>query len=109
MNITIIGRWAFILGVLLSVLTGLGGRVPALMTTLFILGLIVGFLNVTEKESNSFLVAVIAFLVIGVAGLQLGQLTAIIAAILNNLVIFVSAAALVVSVKQILVMAERVK
>jgi len=109
MNITIIGRWAFILGVLLSVLTGLGGRVPALMTTLFILGLIVGFLNITEKESSSFLIAVIAFLVIGVAGLQLGQLTAIIAAILNNLVIFVSAAALVVSVKQILVMAERVK
>jgi hypothetical protein len=106
MNIIVIGRWAFILGMIICVIAGLGGRVPALLTVIFILGLIIGLLNVTEKESTSFLVAVIGLLLIGVAGLQLGQLTSVVSAILNNLIALTSAAGLVVAVKQVVSIAE---
>lgn len=102
----VIGRWAFLICLILSVLAGLGGVIPGLVTTLFVLGLIVGFLNVTEKESTAFLVAVVALLVIGIAGLQLGGLTQVVTGILNNLIAFVSAAALIVAVKQVLAIAR---
>jgi len=76
--------------------------IPALSAVLFVLGLIVGFLNIKEKESTSFLVAVIALLLIGVAGLQLGRLTPVVVSILNNFIAFLAAAGLVVALKQVL-------
>ena len=106
MKITLVGRWAFFLGLILAIVAGLGGVVPGLITALFILGLIVGFINVTEKESTAFLVAVIALLLIGVAGLQIGKLTDVIVAILKNLISFIAAAGLIVAVKQVLVIAK---
>jgi len=109
MNLTIIGRWAFLLGVIISLLAGFGGQIPALMTVLFVLGLIVGFLNITEKESTPFLVAVIALLVIGLTGLQFSKFTQSIVAILQNLIAFVSAAGVVVAIKQVLSIAKKVE
>lgn len=106
MNLSFAGRWAFLIGLILAILAGFGGVIPNLVFVLFILGLVVGFLNVAERESTPFLVAVIALVLIGVAGLQLGQLTGLFAGILNNLVAFASAAALVVAVKQILAIAK---
>ena len=106
MNITTVGRWAFFLGLILAIAAGLGGRIPGLLTALFVLGLIVGVINITQKESTSFLVATIALLLIGVAGLQVGRLTDIIVAILTNLISFVAAAGLIVAVKQVLVIAK---
>lgn len=106
MNVSLLGRWAFLFGLLISLVAGLGGEIPALLTILFALGLVVGFLNVTEKESTPFLVAVIALLIGGVSGLQLGQLTTMVTAILQNIIAFVSAAGLVVAIKQILEIAK---
>ena len=106
MDILTIGRWAFVLGLVLAVIAGLGGRIPGLMTALFVLGLVVGFINVTEKESTPFLIAVIALLIIGVAGLQMGRLTGVLVAILNNLISFVGAAGLVVAIKQAIAIAK---
>lgn len=105
LNLTTIGHWALIIGIIIAVLAGFT-TIPYLLTILFALGLIVGFLNIKEKESTSFLVAVIALLVIGVAGLQLGKLTPIIVSILNNFIAFVAAAGLVVAIKQVLAVAK---
>ncbi len=105
MNLVTIGHWALIGGLILAVLAGFA-VIPQLTLILFVLGLIVGFLNVTETESTSFLVAVIALLLIGVAGLQFGEVTPVIASILNNFIAFVAAAGLVVAVKQIVAVAK---
>lgn len=105
-NFVIIGHWALIIGIILAAMAGLTNKIPALAVFLFVLGLIVGFLNVTEKESTGFLVAVIALLVIGVAGLQLGKLTPIFVAMLNNFIAFVGAAGLIVALKQVIVVAK---
>jgi len=105
MNATIFGHWALVIGMILAVIAGFAD-VPFLPMILFVLGLIVGFLNVKEKESTPFLVAVIALLLIGVAGLQLGGLTPVIASILNNFLAFMAAAALIVALKQVLAVAK---
>jgi len=105
-NLVKIGHWALIFGLILAILAGFAA-IPFLAAILFILGLIIGFLNVTEKESTPFLVAVIAFLLIGVAGLQIGQSTPFIPSILNNLIALMSAAGLIVAVKQVLSIAKK--
>lgn len=97
-----VGRWAFIVGLIIAVLVGLAVDIPGVGGVLFLLGILVGLMNIAEKESTAFLVSVIALLVIGVAGLQLGALTPITANILTQFVAFVSAAALVVAIKHIL-------
>jgi len=68
----IIGFWAFILGLVIAVVFGilvaLGmamGAMPAIIIVLIILGLVVGFLNITAKEILLFLVATIALIVVG--------------------------------------------
>jgi len=67
-----IGFWAFMLGLLIAIvvgtLTALGmatAIMPAIVIVLIILGLIVGFLNITAKEILLFLVATIALIVVG--------------------------------------------
>lgn len=97
-----VGRWSFVIGLLIAVLVGLSVEIPGAAGVLFLLGILVGFLNIGERESSSFLIAVIALLGVGLAGLQLGTLTEIVGNVLTQFVSFVSAAALVVSVKQIL-------
>jgi len=62
-----LGAWAFLIGVILALLIGLSTTIipiPALTAysaqiyaILSILGLIVGFVNVTGKESQTFLLA----------------------------------------------------
>lgn len=110
MNTTIltpaIGHWAFVIGVIISLLVGMAVEIPGAGTVLFVLGLLVGLLNVTEKDSTPFLVGVIALLLIGVAGLQLLALTDVISNILNQFISFVSAAGLVVAIKQVLTYAR---
>ena len=100
-NFTKIGHWSFIGGLALAALAAFV-QAPYLALVLFILGLVVGFLNIKEKESAPFLISVIALLVIGVAGLQLDQLIPVISGIFNNFIAFISAAGLVVAIKQVL-------
>lgn len=105
MKLTLIGRWALIVAIILAVLAGFT-EIPSLGFVLFVLGLVVGFLNIKEKESTPFLVAVIALLAIGLSGLQLGVLTTRIVLILENFIVVVSAAGLIVALKQILTVAK---
>ena len=63
-----LGAWAFLIGVILAILIGIASStlipIPKLTTyssaiyaILAILGIIVGFMNVTSKDSQTFLIA----------------------------------------------------
>ena len=64
-----IGKWAFILGIILAVLVGFVA-VPFTALILMVLGLIVGFLNVEGNEADKYLIAAVALLVIGIGSVQ---------------------------------------
>ncbi|MFH1971442.1 MAG: hypothetical protein ABIJ05_03615 [Patescibacteria group bacterium] len=111
-NFIAIGHWSFIAGIILAILGGFV-EISVLLAVFFILGLIVGFLNIKEKEVTPFLVAVSTLLLIGIAGLQvgkltpaLGQFTAVIVSILNNFTVFMAAAGVVVALKQVIALAK---
>jgi hypothetical protein len=104
-----IGEWAFILGVLLAILAGLflgpEGWVAALLVAL---GAVVGLLNVSERETTPFLVASVALLLAGSAGLEtLPLIGTFLAPILSNLVAFVAPAAVIVAIKAVYDLARK--
>lgn len=113
MDLDLIGKWAFIAGLIVAILatfiTAIGAS--TILLILFILGLIVGSLNVDKKNTTEFLVSVIALLMVGSLGaLAVGQLATTVGylqAMLNNFTAFVMAAALVVSVEAIVATSKR--
>jgi hypothetical protein len=118
-----LGSWAFIIGVAIALLGGAFGGyaasyIPWITLLLVVLGLIVGFLNITAKEVNDFLIAAIALA--SISGLaNAGNLEAFNTAIpmfgtvlysmVLNIAAFVSPAALVVALKAIYAMARTPK
>ncbi|MFA5382751.1 MAG: hypothetical protein WC356_06270 [Candidatus Micrarchaeia archaeon] len=71
-----IGGYLFILGVLIAVILGIFGADPTLLALLVVFGIIVGILNVGDKEVINFLIAAIA---LGLAGSALGGLAPLLA------------------------------
>ena len=65
-KLAMIGFWAFIVGLIIAVVAGIALPQNAIIIiVLIILGIIVGFLNITSKEIMLFLVATIALVVVG--------------------------------------------
>ena len=68
-----IGNYSFIIGVILAVVLGLaaprlGAATAWLWSLLIVLGLVVGFLNVTGKETKEFLLVTVSLVVVAFAG-----------------------------------------
>ena len=103
-----LGEWSFIIGVVLAIMFGFIPEQWEGMVTLLlvILGLIVGFLNISEKESTPFLVAAAALMITAIAGATLGLIPPqVLGNFLQNAVekigVFVAPAAVVVALKSI--------
>lgn len=107
MNMGDIGKWSFIAGILLAILIGalgfmLADYVSSVSVILILLGIVVGFLNVTSKQVYDFLVAAIALLLAGAAGLEtLPMVGEYLGPILSYIAAFVAPAAVIVSLKAI--------
>lgn len=106
MKLKFVGKWAFIVGLVIAVLASfLTGFATTVALVLFLLGLVVGFLNVSGKDSTKFLLATIALLVGGLASMTalsvFGIVSVYLSTIVGNFIAFVSAAALVVAVKAV--------
>lgn len=103
-----LGAWSFILGVVIAVLVSLLSLdAPMLMIVLVLLGLIVGLLNVNDKDTTHFLVAVIALAAAGNANVDLIPLIgAQLQDVLRNIGVFVAPAAVIVALKAIYEMAS---
>ncbi|HGJ65036.1 TPA: hypothetical protein ENS27_06550 [bacterium] len=74
----IIGAWAFLVGVILAVLLGVTGNLtkvganPSFIVALMVIGIIMGYF-VAEKDSNTFLLAVVSVVIVCFVGIQ-GQI-----------------------------------
>lgn len=113
-----IGYYAFLLGILIAVIAGLVSASGSLgeveqatvILVLIILGLIVGLLNLIEKDVTAFLLAVIALTAVGAtggnwvmtaAGDYLPYVGYPLYLIISNIAAFVAPAAVIVAVKTI--------
>lgn len=108
-----LGRIVFLAGVLLSLASG-WFEIKPLPLILAFLGLFVGVLNVREKETPSFLIAITALTVVGTASLQAitlpeliikglatAEILETITAMISNFTAFVASAAFVVALREV--------
>ena len=97
-----IGSWAFLIGVILAVILGaFGGMSDLMITLLVILGLIVGFLNVTEKEVQAFLMAAAVLVVVSYFGQSVLQEIDVMNNILRALLILFVPATIIVALTSV--------
>lgn len=104
------GEWAFLIGVIIAVAIGLfstklSANVSGWLILLLVLaGLVVGLLNISAKESTSFLVASAALLITSTAGDTLIKIPTIgiyMTNIVKQIGVFVTPAAIIVALKSI--------
>lgn len=95
-----IGAWSFVAGLAISILAGLGISAEWVPFVLVVLGLLVGILNVADKEVVPFLVGAVA-LMFSTYSLGYLPLGSIITAVLKNINTFVAPAAAVVALRTI--------
>ncbi|HJX50660.1 MAG TPA: hypothetical protein VJ438_04305 [Candidatus Nanoarchaeia archaeon] len=110
-NLEMAGKVSFIVGLLLAILAGVIPAVAGFAYTaliLVLLGLVVGFLNITEKNVLTLLVAIIALVTVGNATLNvIPGVSTYLTAMLQYFLAFVGAAGLVVAVKAIITVSKK--
>jgi hypothetical protein len=98
----LVGFWCFIVGFVIAVAAGLVLPGNAIVTlVLVILGIVIGFLNITPKETQALLLAAIALILVGnaFAPLKFLGIDTFIAGILAYVTVLVAPAAVIAAVK----------
>lgn len=101
-----IGKWAFIVGIVICVVAGLVVAEPWMYWVLAVLGLIVGFLNITGLETKTFLLAAIGLMLSATSVIAIPLIGVAVTAVMANVVVFISAAVLIVALKTLLTVAR---
>ena len=100
-----LGSWSFLIGVILAVIFGFITAGTWLPTLLVVLGLIIGLVNITDKEVKPFMWAgTVLVIVSAFGGAVFG--TGYMATILNNMLMLFVPATVVVALKSVFSMAK---
>ncbi|MBU0952834.1 MAG: hypothetical protein KKA90_00185 [Nanoarchaeota archaeon] len=101
-----IGRVAFIIGLVISVVAGFANLGELAIPALVILGIIVGLLNVSGEEVLTFLLATIALMLVGFTVGEIPYIGAVASTMLNHFVAFVAGAGLLVALREVFVVTK---
>lgn len=108
-----LGSLFFVVGAIIAVIGGLfypGGNNVTLSSVLILLGLVVGLLNVSIKETSAFLIAATSLVIISaLGGAVLSQVSVIgvyLEGILLSILTLIIPAAIIVALKEITTLAE---
>lgn len=110
------GEYAYLLAIVIAVLAGIaavfGASHAVIPLLLVILGIVVGFLNISEKEMSAFLIAAVALVVASTVGFGvldgiIPNLGTLIDAIVSNIAVFAAPAAIISAVKTVHGVASR--
>jgi len=111
-----IGEWAFLVFVIIAIIAGLANGIAPFgadalhlfTAVMVVLGIIVGFLNISEKETTAFLISAVALLVAGTANFgALGSIGTYISSILGFIGAFVAPATVIVGLKAIYALGKK--
>jgi len=109
----LLGSWSFLVGIILAVLLGLGLTGPYQATMLwivFLLGIVVGLLNITHDETASFLTSGTILALVSFLGVQAGVFDAVapvIGNILRGILTLFIPATIIVALKGVFGLARR--
>jgi uncharacterized membrane protein len=112
MVMDMIGKWAFVIGVILAIAVGILGTMnTAVIVILMLLGLVIGFLNVTGKEAAQFLVAGVSIIIAGSLGTGAfvgmnNVVTTTLVSIFGAISVLVVPAVIIVAIREVFVLAK---
>jgi hypothetical protein len=108
-----LGGWAFFIGVLLAIVAGILSALGRMditgtvaMSVFVIIGVIVGLLNVSSKESNSFLFSGLVLIVASTFGMSVMVMVPFLSALLISLLAIFVPATIVVAIKNVFSIAK---
>ena len=114
------GAWAFLIGVILALAVGILGAIfekDIILAVLAIIGLVVGFgfVNVSSKDINTFLMAAVSLVIVsfagaeGISGITFLNLNigGIISSTLRALLVMLVPATIVVAIKSLFSISQR--
>jgi zinc transporter ZupT len=107
MNRITVGKWAFIIGLVVAVLAGLFFQPTWAIWILAILGVIVGLLNISVEETHGFLLASIALTLSATALNTIPVIGTAFKFVLPFVVAFVAGAMIVVALKELFAAARK--
>ena len=96
-----IGKYAFILGLVIACVAGFVLQYSWVMWVLAVLGVAVGLLNVRKEETRAFLLAAIGLMLAATSIQVVPYVGGIVTRIVSNLVVFIAPAVLVVALKSL--------
>ena len=108
----LLGSWSFLVGLVLAVLLGLGftGAYQATMLwAVFLLGLIVGLLNITNDEVSAFLTSGTVLVLVSFLGVQVGifeEVAPVISNVLKGILTLFVPATILVALRAVFVLAR---
>jgi ATP synthase protein I len=116
-TLALVGGWAFIIGVVIALLMGVFRSLVAnpnvsaiLVGILIIMGIVVGFLNVTGDETKDFLLATVSLVIVSGFGSTVLKATPLIGPALETtlsmLMVFIIPAVIVVALKAVFAIAK---
>lgn len=104
---SMIGKWAFLIGVILALIIGLLGALNATwLWILVIIGLIIGLLNVADKETVPFLWSGLALIIASTFGQSVLSGVLILNNVLNALLAIFVPATVIVAIKNVFMLAK---
>lgn len=102
-----LGSWAFLVGVVLAVVLGVLGTISGTWTiVLVVIGLLVGLLNVTQKETMPFLMSGTVLIIASALGGSVLSDVQLLADVVNALLIIFVPATVVVAIKNVFNLAK---
>tara|TARA_Y100000310_G_scaffold328983_1_gene398064 strand:+ start:4467 stop:4805 length:339 start_codon:yes stop_codon:yes gene_type:complete len=101
-----VGHWAFLIGVLLAVVFMFVPAMTWVSWLLVVLGLIIGLLNIADKEVQSFLLAGLTLVLVSYFGGEVLGTIAYLGTLMNNLLMLFVPATIVVALKSVFVLAR---
>ena len=84
----LVGSWSFLIGLFFAIILGIGFTgtyQKEILWAVFLLGIVVGLLNIAVEEINSFLVSGTVLVLISFLGIQVGIFDSVAPAITNML------------------------
>jgi hypothetical protein len=102
-----VGSWAFLIGVVLAVVLGLAGAIDEIWTIVFIfIGLLIGMLNVTNKETTPFLISGTVLIIASALGGSALSDVQTLSNVLNALLVIFIPATVIVAIKNVFILAK---
>ncbi|MFH1307626.1 MAG: hypothetical protein ABIH72_02130 [archaeon] len=103
-----LGKWAFLVGVILAVILPLFGPLSqGMLIALVIIGIVVGLLNIADEEAMPFLLSGVALVIVASMGSGVLSIVSLFDKILNALLVIFVPATVIVAIKNVFSLAKR--